>query len=450
MNGSWRRATGRRGLASRAVFFLFGASIGTGCGHGEVEGHTLAPERAPSPSRDVVTPQPRPAEKPGPGVQWGDSLMTRLTAQSDYLTELAVLARKAVRVARDQGGRSLPTKVDEAIAAAEATAGPAHRLAHALAAGDADACERSEDAGDPTGASDLADQLPLTAASHAYLLPQLSGAIDGLADFLLAAKETATTPACQQRFDKLADGAKAARAQIVADGDATWNQGEAIDDPTLHALSALSGVKRRRYLLNNSWFEGVRAGWDRETFALRGSSLQVLEIGSFEGASASWFLDELMGHPAARLTAIDTFAGSMEHKSAGDIDYGLAKLEERFLANVAATGRLGQVRVIKGASHDVLPQLRQAGEVFDFVYIDGSHVAADVLTDATDVWPLVKVGGTIVFDDYEWYAYKQPFYNPHIAIDAFIDCFEPELVATPRNGQMWLKKVANASPAESW
>jgi len=37
---------------------------------------------------------------------------------------------------------------------------------------------------------------------------------------------------------------------------------------------------------------------------------------------------------------------------------------------------------------------------YDIVYIDGSHVANDVLQDAVLVWQLVKVGGFMIFDDY--------------------------------------------------
>jgi len=39
---------------------------------------------------------------------------------------------------------------------------------------------------------------------------------------------------------------------------------------------------------------------------------------------------------------------------------------------------------------------------FDYISIDGSHEAADVLSDAVLSWPLLKTGGLICFDDYEW------------------------------------------------
>lgn len=43
---------------------------------------------------------------------------------------------------------------------------------------------------------------------------------------------------------------------------------------------------------------------------------------------------------------------------------------------------------------------------FDFYYVDGSHVAPDVMADAVLGWRLLKPGGIMVFDDYEWGAYR--------------------------------------------
>jgi predicted O-methyltransferase YrrM len=50
----------------------------------------------------------------------------------------------------------------------------------------------------------------------------------------------------------------------------------------------------------------------------------------------------------------------------------------------------------------VLPELISKGERFDLIYIDGSHAAADVMTDAVLSYLLLNVGGVILFDDYVW------------------------------------------------
>jgi hypothetical protein len=46
------------------------------------------------------------------------------------------------------------------------------------------------------------------------------------------------------------------------------------------------------------------------------------------------------------------------------------------------------------------------GGLFDFIYIDGSHLRGDVLTDAVLSWQLLGRGGVMVLDDYEWDRYR--------------------------------------------
>jgi len=66
---------------------------------------------------------------------------------------------------------------------------------------------------------------------------------------------------------------------------------------------------------------------------------------------------------------------------------------------------------------------------FDFIYIDGSRMAFDVITDAVLSFELVRIGGIIAFDDYLW---KLPgsnniLTNPKFAIDSFTNIFSPRI-----------------------
>ena len=53
---------------------------------------------------------------------------------------------------------------------------------------------------------------------------------------------------------------------------------------------------------------------------------------------------------------------------------------------------------LRGRSCEVLHLLPAEG--FDFIYVDGSHAALDVIRDAAGAWKLLKAGGILVFDDY--------------------------------------------------
>ena len=139
----------------------------------------------------------------------------------------------------------------------------------------------------------------------------------------------------------------------------------------------------------------------------------------------------------------------MEHQATSNhetvtsngVDYGLTDLEQRSQANVSRCRNHEKLRVLKARSADALVMLIREGAESDFVYVDGSHVAIDVLHDAVLAWRLLAAGGTLVFDDYTWRGYLEDRYNPRMAIQAFVRCVEDEVRAVETESQMWLTRV---------
>ena len=117
--------------------------------------------------------------------------------------------------------------------------------------------------------------------------------------------------------------------------------------------------------------------------ALEGRSARVLEIGSFEGLSACYLLWRL---PDSHVTCVDTFAGSPEHVAGEHLPAG--RLDEVFDANVALVDA-SRVRKLVGDSKHVVADLRATGARFEFVYVDGSHLALDVFVDAALSWQVL-------------------------------------------------------------
>lgn len=206
---------------------------------------------------------------------------------------------------------------------------------------------------------------------------------------------------------------------------------------------------RGRFTFQEGWFELIRSEWEEMTVSLREKRLHILEVGSFEGASTTWMLDNLMSHPESTMTAIDTFEGGMEHQDHPDHvhRYDITGLEGRFRENIAKCEHASKLRVIKARSDDALLALRQEAARFDFIYIDASHVAVDVLHDAVVCWRMLNVHGVMVFDDFRWKGYMEDCYNPHIAIVGFLRCALPEVEIKETESQMWVTKVPNRIPA---
>ncbi len=169
-------------------------------------------------------------------------------------------------------------------------------------------------------------------------------------------------------------------------------------------------------------------------------NLNFLEIGSFEGASACWLLKNILTHSGSRLTCIDTF----DFAGQGTFclqDGGLESMamEDRFDFNIKQAGGAAKVRKIVEYSHVALRPLPLAS--FDFIYIDGSHKAMNVLEDAVLCWPLLKQGGLLTFDDYEWDGDPDPLNLPKPAIDAFLDVYQGHYELIHQAYQITLEKL---------
>jgi cephalosporin hydroxylase len=206
------------------------------------------------------------------------------------------------------------------------------------------------------------------------------------------------------------------------------------------------------YQFTNNWFDILAKGvWDQ--LMTHHAPARILEIGSYEGASACYLIDTLAPHQPIELHCIDSWEGGVEHQAGGTAPADMSAVEARFHHNVTlACGKYpGRTRltVHKGYSDECLARLIAGGKkgYFDFVYVDGSHQAADVLADAVLGFRLLKVGGIIAFDDYLWSEQlpsgKDPLRCPKPAIDAFVNLnFRKLEVLSAPLYQLYVRKLA--------
>lgn len=187
-------------------------------------------------------------------------------------------------------------------------------------------------------------------------------------------------------------------------------------------------MKSEGYDFSNNWFDGVKPAWD--SLMPHINPTKILEIGSYEGASACYLIETLAQKRDIEIHCLDTWEGGIEHKILG---FKLQSLEKRFLRNVEIAKSIASHKVNlvthKGFSDDELPKLIASGSAgyFDLIYVDGSHQAPDVLSDAILSFKLLKINGYMIFDDYLWSEQLSygidPIRCPKIAIDAFTNIF---------------------------
>ena len=191
-------------------------------------------------------------------------------------------------------------------------------------------------------------------------------------------------------------------------------------------------VQHSQYEFTNTWFRDTAQNfWDKLVPQLKPT--KILEIGSYEGASACYLIDKVASTVELELHCVDTWAGGVEHGSGGEYAVDMRAVEERFHRNIglaqARAGKPVALRIHKSRSDVALSTLiaQGFGNHFDLIYIDGSHQAPDVLSDAILAFRLVRKGGVVAFDDYLWFeglpTDRDPLRTPKPAVDAFVNIY---------------------------
>ncbi|HLO48011.1 MAG TPA: class I SAM-dependent methyltransferase [Kamptonema sp.] len=197
-------------------------------------------------------------------------------------------------------------------------------------------------------------------------------------------------------------------------------------------------TKRAGYKFSQDWFSRNLGIWQENLMPFSNQpNLNILEIGSWEGRSTCWLLNNILTHPSSRITCIDTFEGGggtpLEARD------GRESIEAQFDFNIALTESAEKVTKLVNKSRAALRLL--PFNSFDIIYIDGSHLACDVLEDTLLSWGLLKIRGLIIFDDYDHVFRELPNQNTKIGIDAFMASFCNKIQLIHQSHQIIIKKM---------
>jgi predicted O-methyltransferase YrrM len=186
--------------------------------------------------------------------------------------------------------------------------------------------------------------------------------------------------------------------------------------------------------LNTGWKR-----WDMYLSKFVNKKINCLDIGSFTGDSTCWMLNNLCQNPYSRVYSVDTWEGSPEYNKAIEFK----TIEEKFDENVKKTGQGDKNVKMKMLSVKALLKLKEFGLViFDFIFIDASHEAKDVLSDAILSWDLLNEEGVLIFDDYEWKLLNEEYFRPKIAIDSFVAIYKNQIEVLYVGYQYIIKKIS--------
>lgn len=133
--------------------------------------------------------------------------------------------------------------------------------------------------------------------------------------------------------------------------------------------------------------------------------LTCLEVGSYEGRSASYLLDNFVGN--GNLTVIDQFI--------------YPQVRDRYFKNMSIHPKYNQLKTLVGLSFIEMSKLYEQQLQFDFVYIDAGKTAGDNIVNLILAERLLKVGGILVVDDFNWDKLSDPRYCPKLGITSFMN-----------------------------
>lgn len=179
------------------------------------------------------------------------------------------------------------------------------------------------------------------------------------------------------------------------------------------------------YHFTQDWFSSNIKIWHPLLNPWKTQSVQILEIGSYEGRSCVWLCENILLHPDSKIECIDIFNNE--------------EVFNNFKHNVSFFK--DKVTYYQSPSSKLLKLKSIMDQRYDLIYVDGDHRACAALEDAVLSFPLLKRGGIMIFDDYQGGDESDPLNRPGPGADAFVSCYLNQIQVLHRDYQMIIKKV---------
>ena len=135
----------------------------------------------------------------------------------------------------------------------------------------------------------------------------------------------------------------------------------------------------------------------------------ILEIGSYEGRSAIFFLNNFI---YSNIHCVDTWSGSDEHNN-----FDFSVIEKNFDSNISTFETNNRLKKFKMNSNEFF---LINSKKYDLIFVDGDHSSDQVKIDIENSWNVLNKGGYLILDDYMWWFYKDLKKNPSSSINNFI------------------------------
>ena len=163
---------------------------------------------------------------------------------------------------------------------------------------------------------------------------------------------------------------------------------------------------------------------------------KILEIGTYTGIS---LINIVKLIPNSIGFGIDKWTNYDEIELLENMDE--LQIESSFYKNISMEGLEERIKGIKGDSNKILFQMIMNKEMYDFIYIDGSHLSFDCYSDLILSWEILVKGGLMAIDDY-LYNDKGPVVNsPFEGVNHFLKKYEGKYNLLHKGYRVFLEKL---------
>lgn len=182
-----------------------------------------------------------------------------------------------------------------------------------------------------------------------------------------------------------------------------------------------------KYRLADNWFDFIPLEQHKNR------PINYLEIGSYYGGNVISVAETYAVHQYSMLYCVDPY---LDYPGYSEYVGKQEEIYVGFLENLKNAGIRSKVIIDRGYSNERIPKFENS--FFDIIYIDGNHEPEYVLEDAVLSFRKLRLGGFLIFDDYNWgnvATYK-------LAVDAFLSCYAKKLVYLgEKNTQVFVRKI---------
>lgn len=205
-------------------------------------------------------------------------------------------------------------------------------------------------------------------------------------------------------------------------------------DGVFNIDDALEIVKERHFQYTNDWFgRNINISMKILKNLFQNKPVKVLEIGTHEGRSAIWMLENLCKLSGSTFTSVDPYCIDDTTSPVN------TEMYKRFVHNIKLCTEFEKFNQFIDYSYNIMPKLIEEKKVYDIIYLNGSHLTPDVFQDAMHSHQMIESGGIILFDNAGFDENKQDGIMP--AIKQFLAKYPDEYKVLLKEWQWMIQKI---------